>query len=48
MHSTGKSKLFIVLFVIVFAGMFILEARPAASKSAQPYSPSPKGEVHEE
>jgi hypothetical protein len=40
MQSTERKILRIVLFVVVFAVMFVLEARHVTRNSGQAYSPS--------
>jgi hypothetical protein len=47
MHQTERNRLLLVLFAVVFAVMFILEARPATGRSLHASSPSDKGEVHD-
>jgi hypothetical protein len=40
MHSTERNTLLIVLFVVVFAAMFVLEAGQATGSSVQAHPPS--------
>jgi hypothetical protein len=47
MHQTKRNKLLLALFAVVFAVMFLLEARPATGRSLHASSPSEKGEVHD-
>ena len=47
MHPTKRNRLLLALFAVVFAVMFLLEARPANGNSLHASSPSVKGEVHD-